>query len=37
VGEDWHELAGRAKDLGSAAVLISLLSLVMVWALVLWP
>lgn len=32
---DRHELAKRAKDLGSAAVLLSLLNLVAVWALVL--
>ena len=30
-----HRLAKRAKDIGSAAVLISLLNLVVVWALVL--
>jgi diacylglycerol kinase (ATP) len=32
---DQHELARRAKDMGSAAVLLSLLNLVAVWALVL--
>jgi diacylglycerol kinase (ATP) len=32
---DHHELAGRAKDLGSAAVMLSLLNVVVVWALVL--
>ena len=32
-----HELAGRAKDLGSAAVLFSLLFAALVWACVLWP
>jgi diacylglycerol kinase (ATP) len=32
---DRHELAGRAKDLGSAAVMLSLLNVVVVWALVL--
>ncbi len=31
-----HRLAKRAKDIGSAAVLLSLLNLVLVWALVLW-
>ena len=30
-----HELAGRAKDLGSAAVLVSLVNAVVVWGLVL--
>jgi diacylglycerol kinase (ATP) len=33
---DDHRLAKRAKDIGSAAVLLSLLNLVIVWALVLW-
>lgn len=32
-----HELSGRAKDCGSAAVLVSLLICVVTWALVLWP
>lgn len=32
---DDHNLAKRAKDIGSAAVLISLLNLIVVWALVL--
>lgn len=30
-----HELAGRAKDVGSAAVLVALANLVLVWGLVL--
>ena len=34
VGMEKHELSGRAKDLGSAAVLISLLLVVVVWGLV---
>ncbi|HEX6736033.1 MAG TPA: diacylglycerol kinase [Azonexus sp.] len=32
-----HELAKRAKDMGSAAVLLALLNAVAVWACVLWP
>jgi diacylglycerol kinase (ATP) len=32
-----HELAKRAKDMGSAAVLFSLISAAVVWACVLWP
>ena len=32
-----HELSGRAKDLGSAAVFVSFLLAVSVWLLVLWP
>ena len=35
VSLDDHELAKRAKDVGSAAVLIALLNLLVVWALVL--
>jgi len=32
-----HALAGRAKDLGSAAVFVSLMNVLLVWALALWP
>ncbi|MDP2007277.1 MAG: diacylglycerol kinase [Rubrivivax sp.] len=32
-----HPLLGRAKDLGSAAVMLSLLGVPFTWALVLWP
>jgi diacylglycerol kinase (ATP) len=35
-GEARHELSGRAKDLGSAAVLFSLLLVVLVWSVVAW-
>jgi len=35
-GDDQHELSGRAKDLGSAAVLFSLLLVVLVWGVVAW-
>lgn len=31
IGDEWHELSGRAKDLGSAAVLLSLLLCGGVW------
>jgi diacylglycerol kinase (ATP) len=31
-----HRLAKRAKDIGSAAVLLSLLNVIVVWLLVLW-
>lgn len=34
VGTDRHRLAGRAKDLGSAAVFVSLLIVVLVWGLI---
>jgi diacylglycerol kinase (ATP) len=32
---DQHKLAKRAKDIGSAAVLLSLLNVVLVWMLIL--
>ncbi len=32
-----HELAKRAKDMGSAAVLLSLINAAAIWACVLWP
>ena len=32
-----HPLSKRAKDMGSAAVLLALVLLVVVWGLVLWP
>jgi diacylglycerol kinase (ATP) len=35
-GSELHELSGRAKDVGSAAVLIALVNVVMVWLLVLF-
>ena len=37
LGEAAHPLSGRAKDVGSAAVLVSLVLTAAVWALVLWP
>jgi diacylglycerol kinase (ATP) len=37
VGLERHELSGMAKDIGSAAVFVSLMNVVVVWALVLWP
>ena len=32
-----HDLAKRAKDMGSAAVLFSLINAAVIWACVLWP
>ncbi len=34
VGTEFHDLSGRAKDLGSAAVFISLIAVPVVWGLV---
>lgn len=36
IGLERHKLSGLAKDIGSAAVLMSLLLLAVVWVLVLW-
>ena len=36
-GAGFHELAGRAKDMGSAAVFVAMLNVVMVWTLLLAP
>lgn len=36
VGTEHHELAGRAKDLGSAAVFVSLTLTLVVWLLIGW-
>ena len=37
IGSEQHELSGRAKDIGSAAVFISLINVVVVWAIILAP
>ena len=34
---EFHELAGRAKDMGSAAVLVLILNVALCWGLILWP
>jgi len=36
-GPEFHELAGRAKDMGSAAVFVTMVNVVCVWALILLP
>ncbi len=33
---EFHELAGRAKDMGSAAVFLLMLNVLLCWVLVLW-
>ena len=37
VGLDHHELSGRAKDIGSAAVLGAIVTAAGVWGICLWP
>ena len=36
-GGEWHELSGRAKDMGSAAVFVAMMNVLLVWALILLP
>ncbi|HSM69580.1 MAG TPA: diacylglycerol kinase [Xanthomonadales bacterium] len=36
IGEEVNELSGRAKDMGSAAVLIALATIVLAWGAVAW-
>jgi diacylglycerol kinase (ATP) len=36
VSPEFHELAGRAKDMGSAAVLLLMFNVVLCWSLILW-
>ena len=36
IGSDYHELSGRAKDMGAAAVLLSIFVAVFTWATLLW-
>lgn len=37
MGPDYHALSGKAKDVGSAAVLVALINAVVVWAIIVWP
>lgn len=37
IGEEQNELSGRAKDIGSAAVLMSLVGAAAVWVIIFWP
>jgi diacylglycerol kinase (ATP) len=36
IGPEWHDLSKRAKDMGSAAVLLSLLACAGIWLAALW-
>jgi len=36
IGPEWHELSKRAKDMGSAAVLLSVLLCTGIWTAALW-
>lgn len=35
IGNEYHELAGRAKDLGSAAVMLTIMLAIVIWLLIL--
>lgn len=36
-GGEMHTLSGRAKDIGSAAVLLVLINAAIIWGVILWP
>ncbi|WP_099131483.1 MULTISPECIES: diacylglycerol kinase [Xenorhabdus] len=36
VGSEYHELSGRAKDMGSAAVLLTILLALFIWGMIFW-
>ena len=36
IGPEHHELSGRAKDMGSAAVLLAIIIALITWAMLLW-
>jgi diacylglycerol kinase (ATP) len=36
IGPEHHELSGRAKDMGSAAVFVSLMVVIICWSLIAW-
>ena len=36
-GAEFHELAGRAKDMGSAAVFVLMMNVLLVWGAILLP
>lgn len=36
-GDEFHEIAGRAKDMGSAAVFVTMMNVLLVWGLILGP
>ena len=36
-GGEMHKLSGRAKDIGSAAVLLALINAAIIWGVILWP
>ncbi|RUO80984.1 diacylglycerol kinase [Idiomarina tyrosinivorans] len=37
ISPDFHQLSGKAKDIGSAAVFVALVVFIITWASILWP
>ena len=37
ISDEYHELSGRAKDLGAAAVMTALLNFVVIWGIIFFP
>ena len=37
VSDEHHELSGRAKDLGAAAVMTALINVIVIWGIIFWP
>lgn len=37
IGVEWHELSGRAKDIGSAAVFVAVVLAILIWGMILLP
>lgn len=37
VSDDYHELSGRAKDLGAAAVMVALINVLVIWGVIFFP
>ncbi|CBJ83116.1 diacylglycerol kinase [Xenorhabdus bovienii str. Jollieti] len=36
IGSEYHELSGRAKDMGSAAVFLTIILALFIWGMILW-
>ena len=37
VSDEYHELSGRAKDLGAAAVMTALINVIVIWSIIFFP
>ncbi|WP_426576485.1 diacylglycerol kinase [Xenorhabdus stockiae] len=36
IGSEYHELSGRAKDMGSAAVFLAMILALFIWVIIIW-